>query len=223
MYVPPASEISMHEKLSVIFKRFLELYRRKSDDIFIICGGFNCPFVNWVRDIDNEGILFPTNSPSAIIDKMFNFLLSNELNQINSITNFQNRILDLVFSSDNDKMCLYECPYPLLPIDVFHKPIEISISLTWQKAIKYSCRKSFNFMKADFNNINNFLASIDWNQMLVTCNNSVDEYVDFFYDKILFAVELFVPFSNLKSNTHPPWYNKKILSLKNRKSKAYKK
>ena len=154
---------------------------------------------------------------------MFSLLLSNGLSQLNSVTNFQNRLLDLVFTSENEKLYVHECTNPLVPIDVFHKPLEMSLLLAYRKLLSHTRKESFNFKKADFTGINNFLASIDWNQMLVTCNNNVDECVNFFYDKLQLAIELFVPFSTFTSNNHPPWFNKKILNLKNKKSKAYSK
>ena len=60
--------------------------------------------------------------------------------------------------------------------------------------------------------------------MLVIGSNNVNEYVHiFFYDKLQFAVELFIPFTTSITNNHPSWFNIMILNLKNQKSKAYKK
>ena len=59
---------------------------------------------------------------------MFNFLISEELNQINIFKNIQNRLLDLVFASENGKMTCLECNNPMVPVDMFHKPFKISIT-----------------------------------------------------------------------------------------------
>ena len=66
---------------------------------------------------------------------MFSLFISKELNQINSFTNFQNQLLDQVFASGNDKMTIFKCNNPMVPVDDFHKPVEIKITLTCQELL----------------------------------------------------------------------------------------
>ena len=96
--------------------------------------------------------------------------------------------------------------------------IELTVPTTLKEAVKYK----HNFKRANFEGINNYLSNVDWSLMQSSCGTDIDSCVSFFYDKITYAIDLFVPLNKTKSNNHPPWFNKLILNLKNRKNKAYK-
>ena len=53
--------------------------------------------------------------------------------------------------------------------------------------------KVFNFKRDKFCGTKNYLASLNWKLLQTACCVDVDELVYFFYDKIVYAVELFVP------------------------------
>ena len=98
----------------------------------------------------------------------------------------------------------------------------MKLELTFPAIIKEVIKMKYNFNKANFVGINNYLLNVDWNVMRNLCSTDVDSCVNFFYDKITFAFDLFVPLSPVKSTNHPPWYTKNILNLKNRKNKVHK-
>ena len=54
------------------------------------------------------------------------------------------------------------------------------------------------------------------------CDNNINNYVDFFYDKLSFAIQNFVPLVKMKHTNHPPWYNKNVLNLKIKNQKRIK-
>ena len=115
MYIPPCSENLIFQQFSNVFKSFITIAQCKFDDMIVTCGDFNCPSVNWFNEIDNNNIYFPSNSSS---NDMFNLLLSSDLSQINCVKNFQNKLLDLAFVSNCDKISLSKRSLPLLPVDL---------------------------------------------------------------------------------------------------------
>ena len=131
----------------------------------MIFGDFNCPTVDWVKDNDNKSIYFPSNCKSNAIYDMFTFLFSNNLDQLNYVLNFQNKLLDLVFVSNSDSFFLYECNVPLLPIDQYHKPIEIILDVSVRSKLRVASNEFYNFKRANFFEINKFLMTADWDLM----------------------------------------------------------
>ena len=128
----------------------------------------------------------------------------------------------MAFVTNIDEISLSQCNLLLLPIDLYHTPLVIKLDLRHQDNVKEESKRVCNFKRADFNGINSYLSTVDWSLMQTTCSTDVNNCVELFYDKILFAIDLFVPLCKAKSNVHPPCFNKFILNLKNRNRKAYK-
>ena len=137
--------------------------------------------------------------------------------------NFQHKLLDLVFVSNSDKVTLSESTVPLLPIDLYHKPVELRIDVSVIRNLKIASNQFYNFKKANFLEINKFFSTVDWTLMYTRCNDEVNTCVDFLYDKLWFAIRTFVPLIKKKQTNQPPWFNKQVRNLKNKKNKAYKK
>lgn len=53
-------------------------------------------------------------------------------------------------------------------------------------------------------------------------NLGVDETVELFYDKLLIGINIFVPKRRVKRSSHPSWYNRIILRLKNAKARKFR-
>lgn len=115
-----------------------------------------------------------------------------------------------------------KCEAPLITIDVLHDPIEIYFVGNTQPMLNSPVVRSYNFKKANFDGINMQLAAYDWNLIL---HNSpcIDSAVDTFYDILYDCFNEYIPIKRHSGNSHPPWYNKQILMLKNRKSKLHHK
>ena len=84
---------------------------------------------------------------------MFNLLLSSDLNQINFVKNFQNKLLDLSFVSSCDTILLSKCDLPLLPVDLYHIPFVMSIEVTVPTVIKEAVKYKLNFKRANYEGI----------------------------------------------------------------------
>ena len=51
----------------------------------------------------------------------------------------------------------------------------------------------------------------------------IESAIDVFYDKLFIGFTKFIPVSKIKKSNHPVWMNRSLLSLKNRRLKAFKK
>lgn len=80
----------------------------------------------------------------------------------------------------------------------------------------------YDFKNADFVGFSGFFADIQWDVILSECAN-VDEATDLFYDKSSEGLERFVPVLTKKRTSHPPWYTRTVINLKNRKNRPHKK
>ena len=51
----------------------------------------------------------------------------------------------------------------------------------------------------------------------------INTAVDIFYTVLFKGFSQFIPILKNKKNIHPPWFDKNVANLKNRRSKAFKK
>lgn len=79
----------------------------------------------------------------------------------------------------------------------------------------------YDYSKTDWLALNNHLVDTDWNVMFESCS-CVNDLVDIFYSSLKNAIKRFVPMVLKRVNNHPPWYNKVLTSLKNKKNKKHK-
>lgn len=225
LYIPSDSTSSVYE----LYLKHLEWFRESSSldasDVVIVLGDFNLPYLEWIWDEVDKNTLLPVNVVNcAGLDLVYG-MQSFGLYQINSVRNFNDRTLDLVFCNECDDATLKVCADPLLQIDMHHPALEMLLDCGRTNDSIFSVNldsfKVFNFRRANFFALNRFLLSIDWNQKFINCSDDCDAMVDILYNVFLEGFQLFVPKNKLRATRHPPWYSRKLLSLKNRKQKAY--
>ena len=106
-------------------------------------------------------------------------------------------------------------------MDVYYSPIDLHIHFGYDMInVIDDSPYILNFKCTDFERLNNYLHTINWDLSFLDCYN-IDSLVDRFYGVLLLGFDLFVPLKLLNTSNHPPWYNPSILKLKNRKRKAY--
>ena len=92
VYFPPETNVEFYRSFCHTCE---SLRNRFENHKFIICGDFNLPHIEWIKE---DGTLVPeglhTPAAETVVDCMF-FL---ELQQINSVRNNRNRMLDLIFA-----------------------------------------------------------------------------------------------------------------------------
>jgi hypothetical protein len=80
----------------------------------------------------------------------------------------------------------------------------------------------YNFSKADTTGLRSFLNNIDWEIILNAKAEDMNTIVDKFYAVFYEAIELFVPKTTKCSSNRPPWFDSRLINLRNRKNKAHK-
>lgn len=81
----------------------------------------------------------------------------------------------------------------------------------------------FNFKKGNYYGLNNYLASIDWDDLLRNGVTDVDTAVDKFYEVLSIGMHNFIPLSILKTPKFPRWYSNELKKLIIDKKKHHKK
>lgn len=220
IYVPPHCSSDMNTKIVEVLSSFFEEFCISPSDTVICVGDFNLNKLSWLRHDDIPSVLIAcdTNrSSSNIIDCMS----CNALYQMNTIFNFMNRILDLFFCSDPHNVNLFECSSPLSIVDKYHKPLEIHVILN-SSTLDSSDGKTerYDYKKADYHSLNVFLRNVDWISLFHNCD--VQLSVSNFYEILNVGILLCVPSKILCSSNKPPWFTKDLITIRNRKNKAYK-
>lgn len=222
-YIPPSSSLELYElHASACESLFSGL---NGNDIFIACGDFNLPFVNWNLCADDPPKMIPLNVTSAVETSIIDGLAGLGMAQLNWLLNERGRILDLLFCSSPNETSIVR-PYHLLTHEeVDHPAVLLTLEVitsTVPPLVDYS-EPDFNFRKANFEQVSRFIDAIDWNSIWISCND-LEECIYQFYIVIFIAFELYVPKTMpMRRWAHPPWFNRKLLNLKNRKTNAYRK
>ncbi|XP_062537983.1 uncharacterized protein LOC134206295 [Armigeres subalbatus] len=145
--------------------------------------------------------------------------------QINSISNRNSRVLDLVFTSSSDILEVSQPALPLLPTDDHHPPVLIQMdvcSFVPAQTERDPDAIDFDFRRCDCLSLNSELSTINWNQYLQA--PSIDGNVVLFYDKLYEVFQLMVP--RRRSDNHGisrnPWWNAELRNQRNKLRKAYK-
>lgn len=164
VYVPSNSDCLTYERYSSAIDSFMNSIQRKACDIVLVLGDFNFPNVLWLPDTDNDNILLPVNISNSnnVAADFIDSCVSYGLFQINSICNYNNRLLDLVFCSENNDVLVSKCDSPLSIVDPHHVPIDILLDLPVPQLRSINKIYMYNFKKADWSGLNVYFSSINW-------------------------------------------------------------
>lgn len=236
LYIPSNSRVSIYDEYVSALQKVFNYIDLSPNDEMCVVGDFNLKDIEWIPDsstnmnewIDEfdasseSNVFLPTEIEVGSKANIIYLLLSNDFRQVNNIRNYQNNVLDLVFVTNPDIVDLARSEMPLSRVDEYHLPIEMVVSTDFIENIEpKQAPTGFNFKKADFSGLNNYLSLVDWSNILSdVCG--VDKAVDVFYEVLLVGLNEFVPLKRMFVMNHPPWYNKRIKNLKNRMSKAHK-
>ena len=130
---------------------------------------------------------------------------------INEPTHIQGNILDLVFTNNED--LIYDVtvhPYDYQPIPSDH--CIISFSVTCKSVTKHIPKNTsqfvYDYSKADYNGLNNFLSSIDFS----VCKQftDIESIWSFVKDSILDRINTNIPKVRIKPNSSPKWFTSNI-------------
>lgn len=179
---------------------------------------------------------FNLNSCSANVKTHFeHFQEFCGLRQHNNILNVNGGMLDLVLSDLASDLITVSIGDPLVPIDVYHPPLELTLKLSYYmsppsltpQALPIEMTMTWDWRKADYEALYRILGETDWSDLYKVVN--VDSAVDIFYSKLYDIINSFVPLKKRHSHhakyAYPKWYTdeiKHILKCKYFHLKRYK-
>lgn len=210
---------SMHyDTLCDFFDRISEEILRNSNDNYLIVGDFNIPSAQWT-DMDGNSHLSMVGVGDKFAYSLSNFLNFSNLKQFNKIRNINGRLLDLIFT-DMD-CCVCSCTFPLVGEDNHHPALHVNLRKCIFKELQPSCRTIRLFHAADYERINEALATVDWHDILSDCDAATA--VDTFYQTINKIVSDLVPIRIKYGNGFPCWYSKSLIKIIREKLKYHRK
>jgi hypothetical protein len=158
------------------------------------------------------------------------------LTQYNNVPNAYGGVLDFVLTGlSSDAVNIVRDVMPLVPIDLYHPPLEINILIPFADKSGLSEKNvdvqvntpAWNFRKADFIALYGSIAAIDWAD--VFGETDVNLAVEAFYQKLNAAIDLTVPLKKPPASknryVYPSWYTPELIhciQLKYHHLKMYK-
>ena len=219
-YIPPSSSFEIYSKHinNIIFIVNSLSYHQTP----CVLGDFNIGDVCWKYN-SNEKSLIPLNIKTNIETLICDSLYDLNMFQINFILNGINRILDLIFIRNDFIFEICKSDLLLLNESVHHKAL--LMKFTFYNYIQFSADKqilSYNFKKANYTALNSYFYSIDWQSALYPNSNSLENMYNIFKNILNNAFEQYVPIKKQFNSSKLPWYNKRLINLKNIRNKAHK-
>lgn len=167
----------------------------------LLMGDFNQPNVSW----DDHTLCPPNDSSKHMIDLANIF----QMRQCNTVKNYRNVILDLVFSTMHN-LKVYPAEEELLALDRNHPALEFSIETT-NPQIKHIKTEIPNFHKCDLNGVLNWLQQI--NYPVFDRSTDANKLFGFFCSGFELAIRSSTPTRIICGNKFPKWFSKELKQL----------
>ncbi|XP_017466462.1 PREDICTED: RNA-directed DNA polymerase from mobile element jockey-like isoform X1 [Rhagoletis zephyria] len=215
-YIPPGSSYELYKAHADNISSLV--LNNLRDNHLCVLGDFNLSNINWVSSESCPSLIahnMVANHELYLVDS----ILSLNLKQINSFANELNRILDLIFVSDNLNYRICDCINPITATDKHHIPLVIKLDFYCFSAIKDN-KLSFNYSLCDFFSFNELLSNINWDDLFTNLDTA---YCFSIFKSILYELCLDKIPVKKKKPYKLPWYSKDLKKLKNLKNKFYKK
>ena len=124
MYIPSGSSQLIYLNYVDVFCNLFNIINININDKILIFGDFNLPQVVWTYDSDYSNVLLPLYIASDVSSNLLYSILGNGLQKSNNCYNYQNNLLDLLFSNCSDVVSVVPSKCSLSRIDLFHVPID---------------------------------------------------------------------------------------------------
>ncbi|XP_031639715.1 uncharacterized protein LOC116351714, partial [Contarinia nasturtii] len=141
--------------------------------------------------------------------------------QLSNIVNPAGNVLDLVFTNNFYEMSLIESTRPLVKSDIWHKAIEVEVTIDGNEPTTPQASEIYAYNSADFDAMNEFFVT---NDVLLGINriDDLENAFQLFGNVLHEAIGQFIPKITVQKSTDPPWYTKHLKHMKNVRRKTYK-
>ena len=196
-----------HEIINTLQK----LLRKKKLKKFFLIGDFNLRCANWEANLSSNSI-----------EQMFldGFLRLGLIQCVTSPTHFKNNILDILLTNSDNSISNIKVlsDQEWCKSDHFAVTFEIKLRVDRKKPQK---TRSFNFKRANWEQLNIDLNIVDWLSFLDSLEpdlawNNFKEILDHFLD-------IHVPKITIKHNNQPPWFDGECYVKCREKERLHKK
>lgn len=220
LYIKPNSCPDVYARYVAAVEEVLD--KCNEEDDALIVGDFNLPSLKWLLS-DEEMFYEAANVTHDLESHLIDSFSAYHLQQMNGVSNMRGRMLDLAFSTDVDSTFVDRCTSPILHEVCDHPSINITYDILALPSDK-NCPNiyNFNFRKADYLSLDNYLSSIDWST-LFQGSTDINAIVLIFYRVLFDGFTLFVPVTRKRNFVlSPPWYDDEIRKIRNRRNSAWK-
>lgn len=176
-------------------------------------GDFNFPSISWVDFHTSQSVL---SASYEFLELLQDFDCSQHVSKPTRHRQGQiSSLLDLVITTSNLQITpvIHHAPLGLSDHDVLSFAAEVDFYT------KPADLPKPNFRKADYVLLNSIISSIDWNYEFDGLH--VDTQLETLENFLQDLIRTFIPMSKSIRNLNPPWFNKDIRLLVNRKKRAY--
>jgi hypothetical protein len=211
VYRPPTNSVLNSQNNDIILLDTIASTLEKFPNLIIV-GDFNFPNINW----SSKTSATTSNTKQIFVD----FLSENSFSQlVNEPTRYRtcqnSSLLDLILTMDENLVTSVKVSSPIGISD--HSTIKFDLQLLLYPDKKY---KEYNYIKTDFENLNNELSLVDWN---ILKSLSTQEQ----WDKLLSIIRTYVHSNSRlfsrRLNCNKPWIDDSLLNKVKYKKKLWKK
>lgn len=185
VYIPP------HFARKQSYEKFLNTVEQVINEFdtnlkIHIYGDFNQHDADFIVNDENESLLLPVVGENETLQLIFDRISQLGLHQVNSLRNDQNCFLDFLFTNCTEDFSVDKAEHLLWKNEKFHTAIEYSLVIDTKRSrpTDYELEYTYDFTKANFEQINSKLNDIDWQSLLkdeTDINKAVDNFLSSLY------------------------------------------
>jgi len=193
VYLTPNPTVSLIQSLSS------HLHQFQSSNV-VLLGDYNLPEINWDTLCGN----------SAVADAFCDTCFEHNLSQLISCpTHIHGNTLDLILTNNDDLVDhISATPTDSLPFKSDHYAITFKLSITRPQSTENVCQNVYDFSKADFPSMNDYLS----NSTILNCLFLTDVEAIWHMIKSIIheTMMLFIPRIQIHSKQYPKWFTRDL-------------
>ncbi|KAL9695269.1 hypothetical protein quinque_014554 [Culex quinquefasciatus] len=194
-------------------------------DVIVVAGDYNQGSLVWKHLSGNRSYVDPqltrtrTEKERLTHGVMLDGMANCNMHQCNLVKNDRNRILDLIFVSDDDCTVVAAADEPLVPLDAPHPALVFDIDASRTVFVQVDNNdRVLNYKRTNFDELQRTLADVDWTP--VTSAMDVDTAIREFSNLLNFHLAQHTP--QFRTPPKPEWSNARLKRLKKERAAALK-